>query len=847
MGGQRVLGIVSSVVIVMSLILILALGDNDIRMLGVLLGLGFGVMFVAVVSLGLFRKGGHAVPGTSESGGVTGRPSAAVSGRLERGQPVTSWAGVEDLSRLRDLGRDVSSALTRDELADIICGFVRKSIKFETFAVMLREPGSSRLSCELLMKGRNRVNPSQMDVVREWSALNDYVLTNGKTLFVAGGTRTAPVGLDLGLFAVRGSWLGIPILTANGPAGIVAIAHSKEAAFTTREQLLMEAAVGELSGAIEIAELRRLHGRRGEQLTTLERIGEMIVSDLDLDRTLTAIMEYVNRVFNVEAGSLLLLEGSDLNFKVAVGAKGDQVKPFSLEVGQGIAGWVAENREPLLVADVKEDARHFSQIDEQTDFETRSILCVPMENKGRVIGVVEIINPLDRRLFNDDDLLVLNNIANSAAVAIENALLHRETERRLSEVSTLYTLAQQVTSTLQLGRVLDSVVRTIQKTFACRAAYIFLLDAETDVLEIRASSGTISDAVLEARLRVGDGVVGKVVEQGRPIHIRNAHGFSNMLPFDGDTRSLLIVPLVAKSQVIGALCVDDNQADAFTRDAERLLVIAAAQASVAIENARLYGGLKERAERLERAYEELREADRLKTELVQNISHELRTPLTFIKGYVELLNECSLGPLNTQQMDALRVVSERTAVVVRLVGDIITLQRSEVGEFNFEPVQLREVVSLAVEGARVSADKAQVRLKYHVPLTLPRVMMDRDRILQVFDNLLGNAIKFSPRGSEVMIRVTAEPGQVLISVQDHGIGIPEDKLDKIFDRFFQVDGSMTRRYGGTGLGLAIVKKIVEAHDGKVSVRSELNKGSTFYFTLPCVDEEQMARLQSSTS
>ena len=847
MGGQRLLEMVASVVIGVSLILILALGDVDVRMLGLLLGLAFGVMLFAIFSSTLLHKSKRDVPVTSRPAGETGAYSATPPGRTVPGKATGSCSEVEELSRLRDFGRAVSSATTRDELLGMTCEYVRKAIDFESFAVTFREPGSGALSCDFLVQGRNRVNPSQTDVVRDWSALLNYVLANGKPLLVADGRKSSPDGLELGLFALRGSWLGIPILTGAGPVGVVAIAHSKTAAFTAKEQLLIEVAVGELASAIENAELRRLHGRRGEQLTTLERIGEMIVSDLDLDRTLTAIMEYVNRVFNVEAGSLLLLEGADLNFKVAVGAKGDQVKPFSLKVGQGIAGWVAENREPLLVADVKEDARHFSQIDEQTDFETRSILCVPMENKGRVIGVVEIINPLDGRLFNDDDLLVLNNIANSAAVAIENALLHRETERRLAEVSTLYTLAQQVTSSLQLDKVLDSVVRTIQKTFACRAAYIFLLDVETGVLEIRASSGTISAAVLEARLRVGDGVVGKVVQQGRPIHIRNAHGFSNMLPFDADTRSLLIVPLVVKSQVIGALCVDDTHVDAFTRDAERLLVIAAAQASVAIENARLYGGLKERAERLERAYAELREADRLKTELVQNISHELRTPLTFIKGYVELLNECSLGPLNSQQVDALRVVSERTAVVVRLVGDIITLQRSEVGEFNFEPVQLREVVSLAVEGAQVAADKAQVRLKYHVPLNLPRVMVDRDRILQVFDNLLGNAIKFSPRGSEVLIRVTAESGQVLVSVQDQGIGIPEDKLDKVFDRFFQVDGSMTRRYGGTGLGLAIVKKIVEAHDGKVSVSSELNKGSTFYFTLPCVDEEQMAKLENSAS
>jgi len=477
----------------------------------------------------------------------------------------------------------------------------------------------------------------------------------------------------------RGNWLALPILLEDETL-FALVEHTDLEAFDYRARLLSEVVIIQLTNALEKAELRREHLKRGEQLATLERIGEMIVSELDLDKTLTTIMEYVNRVFNVEAGSLLLLEGDELIFKVAIGVKGDQVKPFSLKLGQGIVGWVALHGEPLLVANAKEDYRHFAEIDEKTDFETKSVLCVPMENKGRMIGVVEIMNPLDGRLFNNDDLIVLSNIASSAAVAIENA--------------------------------------------------------------------------------------------------------------------------------------------------------------------NLYKSLKERAERLEQAYEELREVDRLKTELVQNISHELRTPLTFIKGYVELLTGGVLGPLTPQQADALRIVAERTSVVVRLVSDIITLQKSEVGEFNFQPTCLKDVISLAEETARVSAQKLGLVLKVYIPDDLPRVMIDRDRILQVFDNLLSNAVKFSPKGGEVIIHAEAEVGQVLVSVQDQGIGIPQDKLEKVFDRFFQVDGTMTRRYGGTGLGLAIAKKIIEAHNGRIWVRSELNKGSTFYFTLPCVDEAQLAKLES---
>ena len=129
-----------------------------------------------------------------------------------------------------------------------------------------------------------------------------------------------------------------------------------------------------------------------------------------------------------------------------------------------------------------------------------------------------------------------------------------------------------------------------------------------------------------------------------------------------------------------------------------------------------------------------------------------------------------------------------------------------------------------------------------VPENLPLVMADRGRIVQVFDNLLGNAIKFSPDGGEVTVRAQVEPegDRVLVTVEDHGVGIPEDKLEKIFERFFQVDGSMTRRFGGTGLGLAIVRQIVQAHGGKVWAMSDLGKGGTFCFTLPIVSENPKA-------
>jgi len=634
------------------------------------------------------------------------------------------------------------------------------------------------------------------------------------------------------------SELAVPLRIGDRVIGVLDVHSNKLNAFDESDVFILQALSDQVAIAVENARLFQERERRIEELITLNQIGATLVSSLDLEQTLTSIMERVGRVFNVEAGSLLLVEGDQLRFQVALGEKADLVKPFTLKMGQGIAGWVAQTGQPLLVPDVRRDPRHYAEIDAHTDFHTRSILCVPLTSKEQVIGVIEIINPVDGRNFSQDDLRLLESIANQAAIAIENAKLYQETEQRLAEVSTLYTLAQQMTSNLELQKVLDSIVTVLRRVLNCRASCIFLVNEETGMLEIRAASGIKPRWRREARMHIGEGVSGQVVATGRPIYIKDTRQEPDFLFFDPSVRSLLVVPLVSRDRVIGTLSVDDDTPDAFTPDEGRLLTIAAAQAAVAIENAQLYEGLKERAEKLEKAYNELKELDRLKSEFVQNVSHELRTPLTFIKGYVDLLLDGTLGELSESQRKSLSIVAQRTDSIIRLVNDIITLQQLEIGALNLAPVDLAEVAHLALEGARVTAEKAGLVLRKEIPPGLPPVWGDRDRLIQVFDNLLSNAIKFSPDGGTITVRVH-DAGEVLqAEVSDTGIGIPADKLDRIFERFYQVNGSSKRRFGGTGLGLAIVKRIVEAHGGRVWVESQLGKGSTFYFTIPKHQHEE---------
>jgi PAS domain S-box-containing protein len=632
----------------------------------------------------------------------------------------------------------------------------------------------------------------------------------------------------------------VPLRIGEWVLGVLDVQSERKDAFDESDLFVLQSLADLVAVAIENAYLFRERERRIEELTTLNKIGETIVSSLDLDDTLTAIMQRVNAVFQVEAGSLMLVENGRLVFRVLLSPYAEIVRRHTLNVGQGIAGWVAQHGHPLLVPDARADPRWYPDVDADTDFQTKSILCVPMKTKDETIGVIEILNPIDGRQFTEDDLHLLESIATSAVIAIENAQLYKETEQRLAEVSTLYILAKQMTSSLELQVVLDTIATALKRVLDCRGCCIFLLDEETQQLEIKASAGITPQGRQNTRIRIGEGVSGQVMKDARQIYIPDTHQVPNFQYFDQKVRSLLVVPLITKDRVIGTLSVDDLKVDAFSPEDGRLLTIAAAQAAVAIENARLFESLKERAKKLGEAYAELQDLDRKKDEFVQNVSHDLRTPLTFVKAYVELLLDGTLGPITDPQRDSLDIVTQRTDAITRLVDDILTLQQLDRGAMRMMPVAMGDLVRSVVQGAEATAAQTGITVRVEIAEALPPVYVDRDRLVQVLDNLLGNAIKFSPDGGIITVRIRPVDTAVQVEVADQGIGIPADKMDKIFERFYQVDGSSRRRFGGTGLGLAIVKRIVEAHNGKIWVDSEEGKGSTFSFTLPIFPQNDAA-------
>jgi len=256
-----------------------------------------------------------------------------------------------------------------------------------------------------------------------------------------------------------------------------------------------------------------------------------------------------------------------------------------------------------------------------------------------------------------------------------------------------------------------------------------------------------------------------------------------------------------------------------------------------IEGQQSFLKIKDYAAQLEKANQELRKIDEMKSEFVSVASHELRTPLATIKNAVQLVLRGKAGEINETQLNFLSMAEKNINRLVNILNDILDLSRIESGrvEMKSEELHLREAIEFILSSLKPQADAKSIQFTKEIGEGIPLVYGDREKIEQILTNLIGNSVKFTPEGGEISVVVNLfdkEGKMVAISVRDSGIGIPGDQLDKVFKKFYQVEGSLHRSSGGTGLGLAITKGLVEAGEGTIWAESEVGKGSTFTFTLP---------------
>ena len=426
---------------------------------------------------------------------------------------------------------------------------------------------------------------------------------------------------------------------------------------------------------------------------------------------------------------------------------------------------------------------------------------------------------------------------------------------QLNQLSTLHQTGMIITSTLDMQKLFTTVLKLLREKMGFQRMVLVLKDSSKNKYVLSDISGIPQE--LEPQIKglefsiVPDTFDETLLIHGHPVLVTDIEASVDRMNPDvlGLCRQVEVVsfvsaPLISHAEVLGYLGADKGQARCTQEDLHLLMTIAN-HVAVAIDNAQTYKDLENLAVGLERRVQErthdlqaandrLEELDRLKSAFVSIVSHELRTPMTSIKGLVENMMDGLTGELTERQTFYLSRVKHNIERLTRMINDLLDLSRIEAGRMELEmtAVNIGSIAREVDEFLQPMAKELSLTLVTNIIDPIPLVQGDRDKLIQIFTNLLNNALKFTSPSGTVTIEVKHHTdGDIHVCVTDTGCGIHSDELQSVFERFYRTQ-SADPKNRGAGLGLAITKSLVELHGGKIGVESTLGQGSRFWFTLP---------------
>lgn len=639
-------------------------------------------------------------------------------------------------------------------------------------------------------------------------------------------------------------WICAPLIAHDRVLGVLTVDNRRPDAYTPDDVALVQAFANQAAVAIENARLYEAEQKGRRTAEILRAANEALTQSLDRDTVLQTLIAYLVQLVPVDSASVLLLDesGDHVRLHSAWGfeeATAVASIRINIHTNRTMEPIFAEGRY-VLIDDTAQNP-YWERFPE-TDY-VQSWLGVPILVGDRVYGAFSL-DKATPHFFTAEHLNLVQTITSQAAVALQNADLFAETERRAEELDAL----TQISASLRLADSLEEMVAILlqRATAATNAMFssIYLLEPESGDLTLRLTLPLEPD-MIGHRHRLGEGVTGHVALSGEPYICQDVRQSPYFKPLPVSTpllqslRATISLPLKTRNRVIGVMHFSVEQTHEFSRAEINLLTAISEIGASAMERAMLLETLEQRvAQRtheLAEAYEQLQELDRLKTKFVSDVSHELRTPITNLSLYVDLLaqgkseRQAQYQSILRQQVDRLNTLIEDTLHISRLdMGKV---------QMRLTPLDLNDVVySCVVELKLLAEQTGQVRLTAVLQPHLPPILGDRDQLHTVVQNLLKNAIDYTNEGYiEVATTADRAAGRVCLSVTDTGMGIASADLPHLFERFYRGTAVSQSTIPGTGLGLAIVKEIVELHQGSITIKSQPGEGTTFDIYLPIAE------------
>jgi signal transduction histidine kinase/CheY-like chemotaxis protein len=642
----------------------------------------------------------------------------------------------------------------------------------------------------------------------------------------------AGTGLATGEDWAEVDW-ALPLAVRGRPLGVMTARHVLPPGAKADEEQLLNIVANQVAIAVENARLYSGVAQRAAEQQSLVEAGHLLASSLRLTDVLQRFTELVRTRINLDVVRIWLHEGPGeyrLHAQAGLAEQpGDRRGHF--EPGQGIVGWVMEHLTPLVIADLPVDPRLKERAWAKAEG-LMSLVAVPLLLEDMPVGVLVGLSR-QRREFATEEIALVEALATSAAVAIRNARLYEETQRQLGYNETLVSVSQAIGSTLDLTEILRRATREMVRALGADMGVAWLLAPDRarfvplvgyhipkDVLHATAASSLgLDDPVIKA-LKAAAGPIAAADSQaeewsGMAVARVVAH------------RSMLIQPIFWKDELIGGFSILwTAEPHRFSAEELRLAEGIALQGALAIENSRLYEGVKQQMVELNQTQAQLVQSTKLAAigELAANIAHEINNPLTTVLGFASFIAERLAADDPTRE--ELGLIQEEASRARDIVRDLLQFSRQR--DFMPEPSDMSMVLEQVVGMVRRQGALSTITVTEAYATDLPMVEMDVPRIKQVFLNIINNAVYAMTDGGALTIRTTLDGRTVRIAFEDTGPGIPVEVLGRIFDPFFTTKPEVS----GTGLGLSVSLGIVQSHGGTIDVKSVVGTGTTFIVTLP---------------
>ena len=560
-----------------------------------------------------------------------------------------------------------------------------------------------------------------------------------------------------------------------------------------------------------------------DRLKTLYEVSNVIHSSLDPKQAMDLILGQAVLLTRASSASVSLMNPTTgfLELEASHGLPPSS-QGLRLRIGQGITGWVARTGEPARSGDVGSDPRYVP-----VRAGVRSELAVPMDINGVVRGVLNVDSDA-LSAFTDDDETLLTELAVQAAKVIQNTWLYEQIRFKARMFESLASVNQTIQSAVSLDEALGAITHEARNLMSVKLCSLLMLDETGESLELRSSTGAGETYLGKPRLGIRESIAGSVVRNRRPVQVIDVRSsgiyqHTAVAEVEGLV-SLLCVPLIYGEDCIGVLNVYTDKRHSFADEEIRILSAFAAASANAIEKARLY-------EHVRGVEEKLRQNEKLSVLglLAAEIAHEVRNPLTVMKMIYHALN-LEFPEDDPRATDA-RVLGEKMDHLNRIVERILAFARH--GDPEWETVNVNSLFDDLALLTRHKLRKHNIELKREWSSKLPAIEADATKLEQAFLNLTLNAIEAMPDGGRLVVRTrhlrraNPEDEQIAIEFEDSGQGMTEQSMAKAFSSVLD-----SQKPKGTGLGLAIVSRIVEAHSGKIKLKSSIDKGTTFTLQLP---------------